>query len=120
MRQTANLFALSLVAGLGANAYDALVYTFDRQPQLFSSHGAAVPQDAAKLILERRMMLQSSLLGSADDELVGYVDHFGGQQQSLFGLSQDHNDPRRQLLVFEGVDHELGLSHLHGRLKQRA
>jgi hypothetical protein len=66
------------------------------------------------------MMLQSSLLGSADDGLVGIVDHFGGQQQSLFGLSQDHSDPRRQLLVFEGVDHELGSSHPNRRLKHGA
>ncbi|GAD98513.1 conserved hypothetical protein [Paecilomyces variotii No. 5] len=107
MRQTANLFALSLVAALGAQAYDASVYTFDRQPRASASHGTTLPQDAAKLIIERRMMLQGSLLGSADDEVVGYVDQFGGQQQSLFGLSQEQNEPRRQLLVLEGADSDL-------------
>ncbi|KAJ9190891.1 hypothetical protein DTO164E3_9107 [Paecilomyces variotii] len=107
MRRTVNLFALSLVAALGANAYDASVYTFDRQPRVSPSHGITLPQDAAKLIIERRMMLQESVLGSADDEVVEYVDQFGGQQQSLFGLSHEHNDPRRQLLVLEGVDDEL-------------
>ncbi|KAL1850799.1 hypothetical protein Plec18170_006633 [Paecilomyces lecythidis] len=107
MRQTANLFALSLVAALGAHAYDASVYTFDRQPRVSPSHGTTLPQDAAKLIIERRMMLQGSLLGSADDEVVGYVDQFGGQQQSLFGLSQEQNEPRRQLLVLEGADGDL-------------
>lgn len=104
MRQISGFLILSLAAFLVAHASNIPIFTFDGN---YESGGkkSTISQDAAQLLLERRMKsVDSSALGSSNDEVVECLNQFGGKQLSLFGAGGRREPSQRNLILLEGVD----------------
>ncbi|KAL9110032.1 MAG: hypothetical protein Q9227_005371 [Pyrenula ochraceoflavens] len=86
MRTFANLLTLNAAAASIASAQDALIYTFDTQPQSSTPKNRLIPSRDADLLLSSRLGSSAQRpLGAADDSLLDNLNAFGGLQPELFG-----------------------------------
>lgn len=111
MRWVSKLLALAVAGVLGTNALDATIFTFPSEEayQNRPHQLQTISEDFARLILELRTKSSlASVLGRTETETVDYLNQFADTDLTLFGGSDGHVAPGRNLLVLEGVDEEAG------------
>lgn len=108
MRHLSSLL-LSATAVLGANAFDASIFTFDSNRQAQHLKDPSVLDDVAPSLLALRTNSDDGLaLERSDQETVGALNQLGGMPAPLFGEFGDSGNQGRYLIILEGVNQELG------------
>lgn len=104
-----------LVASLAAvatAATDGSIFIFDSETANAQTH-TSVNEDAAKLLLQQRMLSTGFAASAALDEpVLELLNSYGGEQNSLFG--EPHNSQQKLLVIIEGLTKDTGelvLSH---------
>ncbi|KAL1972143.1 hypothetical protein VTN31DRAFT_7362 [Thermomyces dupontii] len=103
MRYITRLATLCLATAAAAAAHHGAIVLIPS-----SDHESQTPktiqENVAKLILEQRLHSgQYSHLGTVDEAVAELLNEYGGAQEPLFGDAAER-DPRRLLVVLDGVD----------------
>lgn len=113
MRWISELLAIVATSAWGIMAFENSIFTFpsgaqDLQDIVYDR--GAVSEDVARLILELRMRSPlASVLGEMETDTVDILNHFADNKRRLFGGSGDHETPRENIIVIEGVGQEIGM-----------
>ncbi|KAJ5612409.1 hypothetical protein N7510_005603 [Penicillium lagena] len=104
MRWSSRILALAVTGALGASAFDASLFTFHLQ-----DGQEAVSEDVAHLILELRTKSSlAAVLGKMETETADQLNQFVQSDGTLFGGADDHDAPKRSLVLLEGIDGQVG------------
>ncbi|KAE8348253.1 hypothetical protein BDV28DRAFT_153035 [Aspergillus coremiiformis] len=110
MRQAISFLSLSAIVA-GTSALDASIFTFSPSSSRENARASVITDHAAQHLLKLRMnMPTASLLGGWDQDTVGLLDRYSGAASPLFGCDINHKDVTRILVIFEGIDAEVGSS----------
>jgi hypothetical protein len=113
MRRFSSFLSLLLAIASGTRALDASIFTFNSSSPWQNAGCAVLSDDIAQHLLELRMNVPTaSALGRWDHNTIELLNRYGGPQSPLFGSKVDRQHIARSLLVIEGIDTEVGMSHI--------
>ncbi|CRG92215.1 hypothetical protein PISL3812_09271 [Talaromyces islandicus] len=106
MWHISRLLVASLAAVTTAAATDGSIFIFDSETRSAQTHNS-VNEDAAKLLLQQRM-LSTDFAASAglDEPVLELLNSYGGEQNSLF--DEPHSSQQRLLVIIEGLTKDAG------------
>ncbi|KAJ5246954.1 hypothetical protein N7468_001937 [Penicillium chermesinum] len=104
------LLALTVTGALGTHALEASILKFPSQPHV-NGVPATVSEDFARAVLDLRLKPSlASVLGGIEADIADHLNQFSDTQSTLFGGSGGVEASRKSLLVFEGLDNDVGSS----------
>lgn len=107
MKLTISLLLLVLTGLARAASDPAKVYIFPASKQHIATKGPILSPEQARLVLAQRLdVSQYHTVDDATDEVLTYVNDFGGAQHQLFATDNDER-PSQLVIVLEGVTEEL-------------
>ncbi|KAJ5677446.1 uncharacterized protein N7477_003079 [Penicillium maclennaniae] len=114
MRWVSKLLALATTGALGTNALETSIFTFPGGGKGYESaltEPQSISEDVARLFLQLRG--QSSLatvLGQAGTDAVDRLNQFANAESTLFGGSEGTESGGESIILFEGVNQEVGVN----------
>ena len=110
MQRLLNILAFSVAVVSGTQTPEALVLTFGDTHLPHSIKSSAISGLMAQQILDLRMETDTLSSGGPDQDTIETLNDLGGRPVPLFSPGSEADELKRNLLVLEGLDPEIGMT----------